>query len=306
MQAAPPHLSAQPVATPARARAWKGLTVVTLGASLLGLSAIFVKWAVTGGATPLTVGAHRMLIALPGAYLLARRDGGLGAGAGRRWALLAGLFFFGDVWAWHWAMGKSSAANATFIAGGLCPIWVALFSVLVLGLRYGWLGWLGQGLGVTGALILALAKGARVGTGAGEAVAVLASLSYAGFTLSLARSRRTVKATQAMFWLTLSAFVFFGLGSLVAQHALWGFDGRAWLSLVGLGLLVHLLAWLMNSWGLGHVDAAYGALGLQAQQVATLFLAAWLLAEPLRPLGLLGGALIVGGIIAVAFSPRRA
>jgi drug/metabolite transporter (DMT)-like permease len=44
---------------------------------------------------------------------------------------------------------------------------------------------------------------------------------------------------------------------------------------------------------------------LQGQQVATLFLAAWLLAEPIRPLGLLGGALIVAGIVAVAFSPKR-
>jgi drug/metabolite transporter (DMT)-like permease len=66
-----------------------------------------------------------------------------------------------------------------------------------------------------------------------------------------------------------------------------------------------LSATLLNSWGLGHVDTAFGALGLQGQQVATLFLVAWLLAEPIRPLGLLGGALIVAGIVAVAFSPRR-
>jgi drug/metabolite transporter (DMT)-like permease len=73
---------------------------------------------------------------------------------------------------------------------------------------------------------------------------------------------------------------------------------------VGLGVVVHVLAWMLNSWGLGHVDAAYGALGLQGQQVATLFLAAWLLGEPIRPLGLGGGALIIGGIVAVAFSAK--
>jgi drug/metabolite transporter (DMT)-like permease len=39
--------------------------------------------------------------------------------------------------------------------------------------------------------------------------------------------------------------------------------------------------------------------------VATLFLAAWLLAEPIRPLGIVGGVLIVAGIVAVAFSPQR-
>jgi drug/metabolite transporter (DMT)-like permease len=108
-----------------------------------------------------------------------------------------------------------------------------------------------------------------------------------------------------MLWFTLSSFICFALASAAAGHALAGFSSRAWLSLVGLGLVVHLLAWLLNSWGLGHVDTAFGALGLQGQQVATLFLAAWLLAEPIRPLGLVGGALIVAGIVAVAFSPKR-
>jgi drug/metabolite transporter (DMT)-like permease len=59
------------------------MSAVVVGASILGLSAIFVKWAVAGGATPLTVGAYRLLFALPGAYWLARRESGLGAGKGR-------------------------------------------------------------------------------------------------------------------------------------------------------------------------------------------------------------------------------
>jgi drug/metabolite transporter (DMT)-like permease len=91
----------------------------------------------------------------------------------------------------------------------------------------------------------------------------------------------------------------------VSGQPLSGFSQGAWLSLLGLGLVVHLVAWLLNSWGLGHTDTAYGALGLQAQQVATLFLAAWLLYEPIRALGVAGGLLIVGGIVAVAFSPKR-
>jgi drug/metabolite transporter (DMT)-like permease len=43
-----------------------------------------------------------------------------------------------------------------------------------------------------------------------------------------------------------------------------------------------------------------GQLALGFQQVATPFLAAWLLAEPLRPLGMLGGGIIVFGIYLVA------
>lgn len=281
------------------------MAAVCAGSTILGMSAIFVKWAIAGGASPLTVGAYRMVLSLPALWWLARREGRLGAGAGRAWALLAGVCFFLDVWGWHSAMRLTSAANATFITAGLCPLWVASFSVLVWRRRYRWLGWLGQALGLSGALILAFAKGARVGDGRGELLALVASLGYASFTLTLGQSRRTLQARQALFWFSLSAGACFTLASLVAGDALLGYSALAWLSLLGLGVGMHVLSWLLNSWGLGHVDTAFGALGLQMQQVATLFLAAWLLAEPIRGLGVLGGVLIVGGIVAVAFSPQR-
>jgi excisionase family DNA binding protein len=89
-----------------------------------------------------------------------------------------------------------------------------------------------------------------------------------------------------------------------------GYVATAWLSLLASGVLRQLVGWWLNSWGLGHVDVASGALALQAQQIATLFLAAWLLGEPLKPLGLLGGGLIMAGIVTMATSaaparPRR-
>jgi drug/metabolite transporter (DMT)-like permease len=297
-RAAVPALS--PLTNPPTLK-WNGLASVIVGAATLGWSAIFVKWAMAAGATVLTVGLYRMLFALPGAFLLARREGGLGPAGGRTWALIAGLAFFLDLLLWHMAMEHTTAANATLIVGGLSPIWVALFSVAVLGLRYRAIGWLGQGVGLGGALILGLARGARGGgSGRGEAIAFAASFCYAGFTLAFSRSRRTLRAPQALFWMSLVCLVCFSVTVLAAHHPLGGYGARGWLSLLGLGLIVQLAAWWLNSWGLGHVDAPLGAIGLQAQQVATLFLAAWLLGEPLRPLGLLGGLLIMGGIVLVA------
>jgi DME family drug/metabolite transporter len=280
---------------------------VLTGASLVGFSAIFVRWAMAGGASPLTVGLYRMLFALPGALILAARSGGVGSGRGRRWAVGAGLAFSLDLVLWHEAMRETTAANATLLVGGLSPIWVALFSVVAFKRRTRFIGWLGQAVGFAGALVLALARGARAGNGRGEALAVAASVCYAAFTLAISKSRRTLNAPQALLWMSLGCLGCFALGALITGDPLRGFDARAWMSLVGLGLIVQLLAWWLNSWGLGHVDAATGAIALQMQQVATPFLAAWLLAEPLRPLGLAGGACILGGIVMVAAgsSPRR-
>ncbi|HXJ23408.1 MAG TPA: DMT family transporter [Polyangia bacterium] len=280
-------------------RDWRGLPAVLAGASVLGISAIFVKWAMAGGASVLTIGFYRMVFALPGALLLARASGGRADGIGRKWAIAAGVFFSADVALWHLAMRYTSAANATLLVG-LSPIWVALTAALVWRQRFSALGWLGQAVGLGGALILALARGARTGNGHGEAIAFGASFCYAAFTLTMSRARRTLGAPQALVWMSLTCLVVFALASAIARDPLAGYDGRAWLSLVGLGLIVQLLGWWLNSWGLGHVDAATGAIALQMQQVATLFLSAWLLAEPLRPLGMLGGGLIMAGIVMVA------
>ncbi|HJV23642.1 MAG TPA: DMT family transporter [Holophagaceae bacterium] len=284
----------------------KGLAAVLLGASILGFAAIFVRWSVTGGATALTTGFYRMLFALPGAWLMARNSGDVaGDPYGRRWALIAGVLFFGDLWLWHLAMHHTGAANATLLVGGLSPIWVALFSFAFLRLRYSWLGWAGQAVGLGGALVLALAKGARMGDGKGEAIAVAASVCYAAFTLAMGRARQHFQATQTLFWMSLSCMACFGLVALAEGHAFSGYSPAAWWSLLGLGLVVQVGAWGLNTWGLGHVDPALGAIGLQGQQVATIFLAWGLLHEPLRPLGFLGGAAIVAGIIMVATSPKR-
>jgi drug/metabolite transporter (DMT)-like permease len=283
----------------------KGLSAILFGATLLGLSAIFVKWAVAGGASALTVGFYRMLIALPGAWLLARREGHLGDARGRAWAIGAGLAFFADLGLWHESMRFTTAANATLLVGGLSPIWVALFSVAVYRRRLGWFGWAGQAVGVAGALVLAFARGARAERGTGEAIAIAASLGYAAFTLCMSRARATLAAPQALFWMSLSCLVCFGVSALAAGHPFAGYTPAAWLSLVGLGIVVQLIAWWFNSWGLGHIDPAAGAIALQMQQIATLFLAAWLLTEPLRFLGLLGGGLLMAGIALVSFASTR-
>ncbi len=284
----------------------RGLGAVLLGASILGFAAIFVRWSVAGGATVLTTGFYRMLFALPGTFLLAYRTGDVaGDPQGRRWALIAGALFFGDLWLWHLAMHHTGAANATLLVGGLSPIWVALFSFAFLRLRYGWMGWAGQAVGLGGALVLALAKGARMGDGQGEVIAVAASFCYAAFTLAMGRARQRLQATQTLFWMSLSCLVCFGLMAVVQGHPFTGYTPSAWWSLVGLGLVVQVLAWWLNTWGLGHVEPALGAIGLQGQQVATIFLAWGLLNEPLRPLGILGGLGIVAGIIMVAASPKR-
>lgn len=280
------------------------LSLVVFGASLLGFAGVFVKWGLVGGATPVTIGLYRMAFALPGILWLSARHG-IKWGPGVAWAAVAGVAFAGDLNLWHLSMRDTSAANSTFIVCGLTPVWVALFSVAVYHTRYRWSGWLGQILGVSGALVLALARGARVGTGRGEVLAMMASFCYATFSLTLSRSRQHLSARQALLWMSLGSLASFTLLELALREPLRGYTVLGWAGLIGLGLVVQLLAWLIINRGLGKVSVALGTLALSVQQIATPFLAAWLLREALKPLGLLGGLLIVGGIVLVATGEKQ-
>ena len=281
----------------------QGLGALLLGALTLGFAAIFVRW--SEPASPLAIGFYRMLFALPGVLFLALREGPAttpGAGRARAWAIGAGLCFVGDLWLWHSSLHHTSAANSTLLVG-LSPLWVALLGIAVFGTRLRKRAWGGLLLALCGALVLSLAKGARWGTGYGEFLAALASVAYAVFTLALSRAREGLSARRALAWVSLTGAAGFGLLALLLGNPFGPFPAHSWFALVGLGIVVQVAAWWLISWGLGHVDANLGSIGLLVQPVATIGLAWLLLGEPMKPLQGLGALIILSGIALSAFTP---
>lgn len=281
----------------------RGLWALILGASLLGLAAMLVRWSTPAG--PLAIGFYRMAIALPPVAWLAwkaRRTGRPEAPRARLWAGLAGLCFVADLWMWHEALRHTSAANATLLVA-LAPIWVAVVSVAWMGARLRRRFWLGVVLALAGALVLGFAKGARWGTGLGELLGALASLAYGAFTLALGRARRDLSAPEALFWVVLCCAALFGILGWIQGESFTGYPGRAWWALAGLGLVVQVAAWWLITWGMGHVPTNMGAMGLMVQPVATVILGWLLLGESLQPMQGAGTLLVLAGIAACAFTP---
>ena len=256
-------------------RAHRGLYALLAGAAILGFAAILVKWAV--GVSPSVVGFYRMLFALPLVLILALREGQPAPGAwkGFLWAALGGFCFSIDLWLWHQALHWTTAANATLLVG-LAPLWVTLAGVLFLQAHMKLSGWIGLGLALGGATLLASASGAHLGGGRGELFGFLASFGYAAYMFSLSRARRSLSARWALSAVVAMATLVFGLLALGASAPFGGFAPQAWLALLGLGLLVQVLAWWLIAWGFGHISASTGSLALLTQQVATVFLG-WLL-----------------------------
>ncbi len=278
----------------------RGLVALVAGAALLGFAAMLVRWAAPAG--PLVVGFYRMAFALPIVAWMVFRRGAVGTRSGRLWALVAGACFVGDLWMWHTALHHTSAANATLLVT-LAPIWVAVVSVLWLGIRLPARFWVGVVAALGGGLVLGLAKGARWGTGLGELLGALASLAYGAFTLALGRARRDLSAQEALLWVVLAGAGLFGGLGWATGEAFRGFTWGAWAALLALGLGVQVLAWWLITWGMGHVPTNLGAMGLMVQPAATVLLGWLLLAEPLKPMQALGTVLVLAGVGLCVLAP---
>jgi len=280
----------------------EGLGALLLGAGLLGFAAVFVRW--SAPASPLVVGFYRMLFAVPGVLVLVLADRGAPppARGAAGWALAAGACFVFDLWLWHASLHHTSAANSTLLVG-LSPLWVALAGLVLFRARLRRRAWGGLLLALTGAMVLGLAKGARWGSGWGELLAAAASVAYAFFTLALARARRGMSARQVLAVVSFTCVAGFGLLAVARGEAFGPLPLRAWWALAGLGVVVQVLAWWLISWGMGHVDASLGSIGLLVQPVATVGLGWLLLGEALKPVQGLGSLLILAGIALAAFAP---
>src|ERR1700710_1609107 len=118
-----------------------------IGILCISFSPIFVKLA---GVSPLGAAFYRVLVAwlclVP--YCIATKK----LKIGRRQliiALTAGVVFASDVAVWNISLLKISATVSTLIAN-LAPVWVGLFSFLLLKKNSGILFWIGTIIAITG------------------------------------------------------------------------------------------------------------------------------------------------------------
>ena len=271
-------------------------------------SAIFVRWADVPG----TVSAfYRVLIA--GVVLVTwraargpreRSAGGSGTSVNRAaWVAVAGGVFFAlDLALWNTAVLKTQAAVAS-ILGNNTPIFVGLMSWLVLRRRPRAAFWIGLALSLIGCLLIISANlkpgAAPRGSLTGYLLALIASVFFAAYLIVTERVR------QAMDTLTFNALAITGsvvtllVIALALGLPLSGFTARTWLALAGLGLVSQLMAYYGLVYALGHLPGTITSVGLLAQIPCTAALAWLLLGEPLSPLQIAGGAVVLAGIYVV-------
>jgi drug/metabolite transporter (DMT)-like permease len=297
MSIAPP-----PSPTPLRVRLGDARLRAALGALTIAFSGIFVKLSST---SPSTAAVYRCAFALPVLFVLARREDrrlGPRTFAARRPALLAGVFFTGDLILWNASIGDVGAGLATVLAN-IQVLILPLVAWMLLHERPRRAQLLALPVAALGVLLISGvvehgAYGAHPERGTW--LGVSAGVAYVGFILLLRHGGAdTRRVAGPLCDATLVAVI----GSLIVGVAIGdlqltpAWPGIGWLLLLALSSQV--LGWMLIASSLPRLPAALTSMLLTIQPVCSVIFAGLILSESPSLLQLGGVALVITGLLTV-------
>jgi drug/metabolite transporter (DMT)-like permease len=292
--------------------------VISIGILAVSTASIFIRFAQTE-ASSLVIAAYRLTVAslvIAPMALLRHREEIMRLTRKQVLALGAtGLVLALHFVSWIQSLAYTSVATSVVLVT-TTPLWVALFSPLVLKERIS--------KRVTAGLILALLGGAVVSlndscsfhlassglklacTGfssalhsqalLGNGLALLGALCAAAYMLAGRSLRSTLSIETYTFGVYGSAAVALLLACAVTGQRMVGYQAQTYLWLIALGLVPQLLGHSSFNWALKYLPAATVSITLLGEPIGSTLLALVLLAERPGPLELFGGVFILVGI----------
>jgi drug/metabolite transporter (DMT)-like permease len=279
-----------------------------LGATCIAFSGILFRWAAVA---PSTGTVFRAIFGLPllglVAWLEHRRFGGLPIRTVRL-AVLAGVFFAGDLTFWHHAIGAIGAGLAT-VLGNLQVLVVGVVAWLAFGERPSRSTFVALPVVLCGVVLISGvigggAYGSNPGLGVGLGVAT--ALCYGGYLLLIRLGGHDLRRPAGPVAI---ATVSTAVTAIVVGVIVGDLDptpplaSLAWLAL--LGLTSQSLGYLLISLSLPRLPAVLTSIILLAQPVMSVGLAIVLLGEAPSELQLIGVGLVVGGIAVATLAGSR-
>ncbi|WP_158300698.1 DMT family transporter [Chromobacterium sp. ATCC 53434] len=225
-------------------------------------------------------------------------------GLRRQWRLLLllGLFGIGLTNSFlYWAVRTTTATNAV-ILNSATPVMVLLLGSLYFRQRLSRRQWSGMALALSGALLIVLKGDPRALAGfhfgGGDLLVLAGGLSWAVYTLGLRKLKPGIDPLVLMATLLLiGELLLLGPFAWEASGSGWpSLGGGAWASLIYLGLLPSVLAYLMYNRAVAVVGTARAAGFLYLMPAFGALQSILLLGEELRWYHAAGLAAIFGGI----------
>ncbi|RFB81272.1 DMT family transporter [Methylovirgula sp. 4M-Z18] len=269
------------------------------GAFAMGLSPIFVRFAVAGGVGPYTSAFWRVLLALPLLWLwmqveecdphVRRQSFPLGT-------ILAGAAFTGDLFFWHLSIVHTTVANATFFAT-TAPVWVVIAGFLIFRHKVA--------PSVLAGLVLCLAGGAslmwqsmavRPDRVMGDLFGVATAIFFGLYFLCVQSARGRAGAARVTFELSLVTAALLFVIALITERKFLPDTLSGALALLALAWLSHAGGQGLLSIALGRLPVVFSSLVIFLEALAAAFFGWLFLHEPVTWIQIGGGLLILIGI----------
>ena len=286
------------------------LPILLLGAISISFSGIFVKLSEVG---PISTGFFRMALPLPvmaiGLWFTARQraDRRLPRIGWRGWAGIhvAAFFLALDLIVWHWSLKLIGVGVATLL-GNTAPIWVALVGFLFFKERFSPRFLVGLAVAFGGVVLLIVGgdKSLAVGDWVGLLLALAGGVCYAGYLRGVKAARATVGLAQVMFWTSACTALWLLPAALLTEDKIVPQTLEGWLAVGGLALISQIIGQGMISWALGLLPAAFSAVSLLVNPVASGIFAWIILGEALTASQIGGGLAVLAGIFVARPKPQ--
>jgi drug/metabolite transporter (DMT)-like permease len=274
----------------------------------IAFSGILYRWA---DVSPSTATVFRCLFGLPLLALVAvaeqRRFGPLPMTTVRL-AVIAGIFFAGDLTFWHHAIEFVGAGLAT-VLGNLQVLVVGIVAWALLGERPSRATLIALPVVLLGVALISGVGGGAYGEDPvlGVVLGIATAFCYAGYLLVIRRGGRDIRrpagpvAIATASTAVAAALVGLVVGDLDPTPEV---ASLAWLA--ALGITSQSAGYLLISLSLPRLPAVMTSIILLAQPVVTVGLAMVLLSEEPSRVQLAGVALVIGGIFYATFATSRA
>ena len=289
---------------------WRTGAALVGGVLVVSTASILVRLAQSQDVPSLAIAAWRLTLAalLIAPLLLAGQRRELAALSRRDWLLaaLSGLFLAAHFATWIVSLDYTSVASSVALVTAN-PVWIALFSVLVLRERMPAVRALALGLSLAGSGVVLWADAGSVSAAApdpmlGNSLALTGSLAVCGYFLIGRRLRAHMSVLAYIGVVYAVAALCLMVVALVAGVRMVGYSYFAWMVLAAMALGPQLLGHGAFNYALKHVSPTMIALAVLGEPLGSTVLAWLMFGEAVGPLKLFGMTLLLGGIFLAARS----
>ncbi|MEN6410907.1 MAG: EamA family transporter [Anaerolineaceae bacterium] len=292
------------------------ILALIFGICCVSTAAIFIRAAQSEGAPSLVIAAYRLMgatvILAPIVWSRQRAELRLLRFPQVGLALLSGFFLALHFATWVSSLEYTTVASSVVLVS-TTPLWVALFSVVVLreppgkwvavGLALALIG--GAVIGVSdvcsfanGKLVCSTGSGLWGGRALfGDLLALIGAWTVSGYLTIGRRLRVNISLVTYTFLVYGMAAVVLLVMVAVSGGRMVGYAPRTYLWFALLALIPQLLGHTTFNWALRYLSASYVSINLLGEPIGSTILAYFILKEVPTPIKLVGAGLILMGIL---------